>query len=121
MVHEADPGHTTTADGGGTADKRRDPGPLVSASSDPATTTPTGPADGRRPTALEAGGSDATRGARLSSSFADIDKFVERGPTIMSPPGKMPVEDRNFPAAQFRPDFEQVNYKCSQHANRTLK
>ncbi|EJK51086.1 hypothetical protein THAOC_29778 [Thalassiosira oceanica] len=58
------------------------------------------------------------RGARLSSSFADIDKFVERGPTMMSSPGRMPVEDRNFPVAQFRPAFEQVNYKCSQHAKR---
>ncbi|EJK70515.1 hypothetical protein THAOC_08117 [Thalassiosira oceanica] len=64
---------------------------------------------------------ESSRGARLSSSFADIDKFVERGPTMMSLPGRMPVEDRNFPAAQFRPAFEQVNYKCSQHMPIELK
>ncbi|EJK55915.1 hypothetical protein THAOC_24293, partial [Thalassiosira oceanica] len=39
----------------------------------------------------------------------------------MSPPRRMPSEDRNFPTAENRPAFEQVNWKCSQHANRTLK
>ena len=65
---------------------------------------------------------ESSRGARLSSSLPDLDEFVERGPTIMSPPrlARMPVEDRNFPAARFRPAFEQVNYKCFQHACRTF-
>ena len=52
---------------------------------------------------------ESSRGARLSSSFPNIDKFVERGPTIMSPPRRMAAEDRNFPTAENRPAFEQVN------------
>jgi len=58
-----------------------------------------------------------SRGTRLSSSSADLDEFVER----RASPSYRAVERPNFPTAEFRPAFEQVNYKCVQHADRTSK
>ncbi|EJK62742.1 hypothetical protein THAOC_16632 [Thalassiosira oceanica] len=63
---------------------------------------------------------ESSRGARLSSSFADIDKFVERGPTIMSPPRRMPAEDRNFPTAENRPAFEQPELRAGATDHRCI-